>query len=107
MASKVRFRFALRRQARLAYLQGNITKEDWQHVQGVLEHSVRTAADGSQIDLIDEVADDMTCHLQSEGKMTAEENVESIDWGKLLEWIKQLMPMIMQFIQALLLIFPK
>ena len=45
--------------------------------------------------------------MQEQQLIGAEETVQTINWTGILAFLQQVMPMILQFIQALLVIFPK
>lgn len=105
MKGELSFRLNLRRAARLAVLTGQISGKDWLSVQSVLLNARRRTPSGEDINLLEEVAFDIVDALKAENKVAATATVEEINWGAILEFIKGLMPTIIEFINALLAIF--
>jgi len=96
-------RKALRRVGRLKYLRGEISRDDWQNIRSVVWNPVRKLGN-DKVDLTAEIASEMQMHLVADGLIAEDADFAAIDWIKLLEFIQQLLPIILDFIRALLLI---
>ena len=101
----LRFRTALRRRGLLAYLTGKITREQWKKVQEVVWNPDRVGPDGEKVNLLEEVMEEACCELQAQGKIPITARPEEVDWDSLLDFLKELLPFIIQFIEALMAIF--
>jgi len=104
---QTQFKAVLRQAARAGLLEGKISISDWLKIQGVLLNSKRTAEDGTKINLIDEIAQYSTDTMLKEGHVAVGATVDSIDWTSVLEWLKNAMPTILQFITTLMSLFGK
>jgi hypothetical protein len=102
---EAQFKNTLRRGARLALITGKINLRDWLQVQGILLKSKRTTPEGVEVDVLDEIAQDIVANLQDDNKVGAEDTVDSIDWTKVLDFVTKMMPVVMQFIAALMAMF--
>ena len=112
LKSSRRFRVALRRVGRLQYWKGNISSSEWSDIRSVVWKPTRTVragnsvhAAGATVNLIEELIDELQVNLIAGGQIEPGTDFGEIDWDSLLAFIKELLPMIMEFIQALLLIF--
>lgn len=107
LANEPDFKRTLRRAARLGLLTGKVSGEQWIEIQGILNNPVRKNEAGQDVDLLAEVAQESVSCMQEQQLIGAEETVQTINWTGILAFLQQVMPMILQFIQALLVIFPK
>lgn len=103
--NEAKFKNTLRRGARLALITGKIKLKDWFQVQSLLMNPVRTSADGVEVDLLDEVAQDIVENLKHDNKVGASDTVDSIDWANVLAFVQKMMPMVMEFISVLMAMF--
>jgi len=104
-ADSRRMRVALRRVGRMQFLRGNITLSEWRDVRSVVWNPIRKTQDGTEVNLLDEVSEEVRCQLVARGCMGENDNLYGLDWDTLLDFLRELMPLILEFIQALLLIF--
>jgi hypothetical protein len=102
---KLMFRFQLRRAARMSYLSGKISKEDWNEVQSVLAKPWRKTPEGVDVDLLDEIAQDCKEQLVVENQVASDTDVGKIDWTNLFTWMKENLPSIISFIMQLMALF--
>jgi len=101
------FKRTLRRATLLALISGKISAHDSMHVAGVLLNSKRTTPDGVEVDLLEEIAKDALACMQEDGKVGANETVDSVNWDSILNFVKEFMPVIIEFINTLMALFGK
>lgn len=89
------FRVALYRAGRKAIKSGEITEKDWRILQGAILKSRRRLADGSSVNLIEEVRKDVEGSL---GLVVG-------DWRDFLDWLLEHLPQIIELILTLLALF--
>lgn len=97
MARKTTFKQAMRRVALEAYGAGEIT---FRQLAGILFVTAFRR-------LRDQLEDFVVVSAVAEGKLPPEagDKPEEIDWDALLAFLKELLPLILEFIEALLVIF--
>lgn len=100
-----RFGKALRRVARLARLTRRITREEWKEVRSIVRNPVRVTKEGVTVNLLDEIAKDLNYALVAEGKVGVNVKISEIDWDSLLAFLKEFLPLILEFIKALMVLF--
>ena len=100
------FKRTLRRAARLGLLTGKVSGEQWVAIQGVLNNPVRKNEAGQDVDLLAELAQESVTCLQEQQLIGAEETVQTVNWTGILAFLEKVMPMVLQFLHALLVLFP-
>jgi hypothetical protein len=111
MKARTQFTSSLRTGARLALFTGKIKLSDWFRVQGVLLNSKRKTSEGTEVDIIQEVAEHCLDVGKADSKISAEITIESeataVDWTAITTWIKENMASVMAFIAEILALFEK
>ena len=100
-----RFRRALWLVGRIQRLRGKITRDEWKKIKDVVRNPIQITATGEEINLVEEVREEFAMNLVIEGRMNSSDDLAKIEWDNLLNWIKEMLPMILEFIKALLAIF--
>jgi len=107
LANEPDFKRTLRRAARLGLLTGKVSGEQWVEVQSVLNNPTRKNEAGQDVDLLAETAQESVSCMQDSQLIGTDQTVQTINWAGILAFLQQVMPMVLQFIQALLVLFPK
>ena len=99
-------RLILWKAGRSALRAGDITRDEWRVLRGVLWRPKRRDREGKMFNVLDELEQDIAkMSGLPQGAVVVEGEGWAFDWNVLLDWLKDNLAIIVEMIRALLNIF--